>query len=81
MVPSRRSATVTIEAGGKMLMETADAVVGDPTNPMSQDQAIAKFRRYVTPSLGATRTKLLVDFLINGNLTMPAQQCFALAAG
>lgn len=81
--PARRtrSATATVEIGGKKLAEDAENVIGDPANPMSKDQATAKFLRYVEPSLGPARTKLLVDFFIDGNLTVPARQCFALARG
>ncbi len=75
----KRNATVTIEVDGKRLAEDAENVVGDPANPMSKDRAIGKFRRYVEPSLGLARTKLLVDFFIDGNLTVPARKCFALA--
>lgn len=77
----KRSATVTIEIDSTTLSEDADTVVGDPANPMSQDQALAKFRRYVEPSLGAARTQRLADFFIDGGLTSPAKQCFTLAAG
>jgi 2-methylcitrate dehydratase PrpD len=75
----KRSATVTIEFDGRRLTEDAENVVGDPANPMAQNQAIGKFLRYVEPSLGPARTKLLVDLFIDGNLTVPARQCFALA--
>jgi len=77
----KRSATVTIEVSGNTLVEHAENVVGDPANPMNKDQAAAKFRRYVESSLGPAPTKLLVDFFIDGNLTVPARQCFALAGG
>jgi 2-methylcitrate dehydratase PrpD len=72
----KRSATVTIGVSGNTLVEHAENVVGDPANPMNKDQAVAKFRRY-----GPAPTKLLVDFFIDGNLTVPARQCFALAGG
>lgn len=75
----KRSAIVTIEVNGKSLAEEAETVIGDPANPMSKDQAVVKFRRYVEPSLGSGRTELLVDFFMDGNLTVPARQCFALA--
>jgi 2-methylcitrate dehydratase PrpD len=79
--PARRvrSATVTIDVGGTSLVEDSENVVGDPTNPMTKELAVGKFRRYAEPSLGAARTKLLIDFFIDGNLTLPARHCFALA--
>jgi 2-methylcitrate dehydratase PrpD len=78
--PSRRqrNATVTIEMSDKTLSDDAESVVGDPANPMSKDQAVAKFRRYVEPSLGAQRTTLLVDLFLDGNLSLSARQCLAL---
>ncbi len=75
----QRSATVTIEMDGKNLAEDADNVVGDPANPMTRDQAIRKFCRYVEPSLGSVHAKRLADFFIGGSLSLSAQQCFALA--
>jgi 2-methylcitrate dehydratase PrpD len=80
-VRRERSATVTIEVGGRSLTQAVESIVGDPANPMTKDQAIGKFRRYAERSLGSARTKLLVDFFIEGNLTVPARQCFALAGG
>ena len=76
---SRRSATVTLDLGGAMLTENVDAVVGDPATPMSEDQAIAKFHRYAEPTLGTSRAKRCVDFIIHGNLAAPARNCCALA--
>jgi 2-methylcitrate dehydratase PrpD len=77
----KRSATVTIEVDGRSLAADAESVVGDPANPMSREHVIDKFRRYAEPSLGPPRTKLLVDFCLDGNLGAPARQCFALAGG
>jgi len=76
---TRRSATVTLDLGGTMLTESVEDVVGDPANPMSEDQAVAKFHRYAEPTLGASRTKRCVELLTRGNLAAPARDCFALA--
>lgn len=76
---TRRSATVTLDLGGTMLREDVDDVVGDPANPMREDQAVAKFHRYAEPSLGAARTKRCVEFVMRGNLAAPARDCLALA--
>jgi 2-methylcitrate dehydratase PrpD len=76
---ARRSATVTLDLGGTMLTESVENVVGDPANPMSEDQVVAKFHRYAEPTLGASRTKRCVELLTRGNLAAPARDCFALA--
>jgi 2-methylcitrate dehydratase PrpD len=74
----RRSAKVTIEMDGKSLAEDVDDIAGDPANPMTRDQVIDKFRRYVEPTMGS-RAELFVEFLLDGNATVPARHCFALA--
>jgi 2-methylcitrate dehydratase PrpD len=75
----RRSATVTIDLAGRSLTEHAETVAGDPANPMTRDQVVAKFCRYVAPTLGARRAELLVEFFIDGNSNVPARECFTLA--
>lgn len=76
---TRRSATVTLDLGGSLITESVDDVVGDPANPMSEDQAVAKFHRYAEPTLGASRAKRCVAFVMRSNLAAPARDYFALA--
>jgi 2-methylcitrate dehydratase PrpD len=76
---TRRSATVTLDLRGTVLTESVDDVIGDPANPMSEDQAVTKFHRYAEPSLGASRAKRCVELIMRGNRAAPARDCFALA--
>ncbi|MGH8765015.1 MAG: MmgE/PrpD family protein, partial [Burkholderiales bacterium] len=41
-----RGATLTIEVDGEALSHTVDRVTGDPSLPMTREQALAKFFRY-----------------------------------
>ncbi len=74
----RRGSTLGIDIGDECLTESVDEVAGDPAKPMTQDEAIAKFHRYVEPVLGRSRTQALVTFLLEGDATEPARRCFAL---
>ena len=48
----RRSARLTIGTGQERMSEKADAVPGDAARPLGGEAVIAKFRRYVGPTLG-----------------------------
>ena len=72
----RRGAQVTIEVGGQSLAENVDAVAGDPAMPMTREQVVDKFRRYVAPLLGARDTEALIRFFLDGNPDQPARACF-----
>jgi len=48
----RRGAQLTIDIGGESLTESVDDIAGDPAMPMTRDQVVAKFHRYVEPMLG-----------------------------
>jgi 2-methylcitrate dehydratase PrpD len=72
----RRGARVIIDIAGQSLAESVDDIAGDPAIPMSQDQVVAKFRRYVEPILGETDAGSLVRFFLEGNPDQPARACF-----
>jgi 2-methylcitrate dehydratase PrpD len=72
----RRGAKLTIDIGGKSLAESVDDVAGDPAMPMTKDQTVAKFRRYVAPILGEGDTGSLVRFLLEADHDQPARKCF-----
>jgi 2-methylcitrate dehydratase PrpD len=72
----RRGAQLTIDIGAKSFTESVDDVAGDPAMPMTIDQVVAKFRRYVEPILGERDAGSLVRFFLEGDATQPARKCF-----
>lgn len=76
---TRRGAKLTIEVDGARLSESVETVAGDPERPMTRDEVVAKFHRYVAPVLGVDRTELLVEFILDGDPEAPARKCFELA--
>jgi 2-methylcitrate dehydratase PrpD len=74
----RRGAQVTIEIGGENVTESVDDVGGDPAMPMTKDQVVGKFRRYVEPILGESDTGSLERFFLEGDAAKPACTCFTL---
>jgi 2-methylcitrate dehydratase PrpD len=76
----RRGAQLTIDCGGKSLTESVDDVAGDPAMPMSKDQVVGKFRRYVEPILGESYAESLVRFFLEGDAAQPARKCFTFGA-
>jgi 2-methylcitrate dehydratase PrpD len=72
----RRGARVIIDIGGKSLAESVDDIAGDPAMPMTKDQIVAKFRRYVEPMLGERDAGSLVRFFLEGDPDQPARKCF-----
>jgi 2-methylcitrate dehydratase PrpD len=73
---TRRSATLTIDVAGTLLSESVDVVAGDASRPMTQDQVVDKFTRYVEPSLGRRGVDALVSFCLEGGRAEPARRCF-----
>jgi len=73
----QRGATLMIEIADTRLSETVDAVAGDPTMPMTNDDVINKFHRYAGPIVGRSQAEALVAFCLEGNPALPARQCFA----
>jgi 2-methylcitrate dehydratase PrpD len=72
----RRGAQLTIDIGGMSFTESVDDIAGDPATPMTKDQVVAKFRRYVGPILGERDAGSLVRFLLEGDPDQPARKCF-----
>jgi 2-methylcitrate dehydratase PrpD len=72
----RRGAGLTIDIGGKSLTERVEVVAGDPAMPMTKDQVVGKFRRYVEPMLGKEDVGSLVRFFLEGDSAQPARTCF-----
>ena len=76
----RRGANLTIDFGKIQLVESAENIVGDPARPITKDDVIRKFHRYVEPNLGRNRAQALVDFFIDGDGKQAAYKCFELAS-
>ena len=74
----RRGAQLTIVIGGQSLTESVDDVAGDPAMPMTRDQVVGKFRRYVEPMLGEPDAEALIRFFLDGDPAQPARACFTL---
>jgi 2-methylcitrate dehydratase PrpD len=68
---TRRGARLDIVCGNTTLSETVDSVTGDPERPMTRDEAVEKFLRYVSPSLGEPMTKALAIFIVEGDAAEP----------
>jgi 2-methylcitrate dehydratase PrpD len=61
----RRGARVTVTlAGGATFSETARGVAGDPDQPMSEAEAIGKFRRLAGPALGEAGAEAAIAALM-----------------
>jgi hypothetical protein len=67
---------LTIDVAGTLLSESVDVVAGDASRPMTQDQVVDKFTRYVEPSLGRRGVDALVSFCLEGGRAEPARRCF-----
>jgi 2-methylcitrate dehydratase PrpD len=72
----RRGAKLTIDIGGTSLAESVDDIAGDPAMPMTKDQVVGKFRRYIEPILGEKDAGSLVRFFLEGDAAQPARKCF-----
>jgi len=75
----RRGAQLTIDMGGDSFIESVDDIAGDPAMPMTKDQVVGKFRRYVEPILDERHAGSLVQFFLEGDPAQPARTCFALS--
>ncbi len=73
----RRGAELAISVRGQRLSERVDEVAGDPTRPMTRDEAVSKFRRYVAPSLGERQADALAAFFLDGDARASARRCFS----
>jgi 2-methylcitrate dehydratase PrpD len=75
----RRGARVTIAMRGNSFTESVDDVAGDPALPMTRDQVVGKFHRYVEPILGERGAASLVRFLLEGDCAQSARTCFTVS--
>lgn len=68
---TQRGAELTIDVGGQRSTEAVNGVAGDPASPMTQDDVVAKFHRYVDMSLGRDGAQTLVRFCLEGKASDP----------
>jgi len=63
----RRAAQLTLEMSDGTLSARAEPVLGDPESPMSETEAVAKFRAFAGTSLGEAACKTLVEQVLLGS--------------
>jgi hypothetical protein len=73
---ARRGAYVTLTVDGQDLTENVDDIIGDPSLPMTQDQVVAKFHRYLDPIIGASHASDLMQLLLQGSSALEVRACF-----
>lgn len=64
---ARRAAQLTLEMSDGTLSARAEPVLGDPESPMSETEAVAKFRAFAGASLGDNAAKALVEAVLLGS--------------
>lgn len=62
----RRAAELTLELSDGTLSARAEPVLGDPEAPMSETEAVAKFRSFAGTSLNEVQTRALVEAILLG---------------
>ncbi len=67
---------MTLTVAGRDLTESVDAITGDPSLPMTQDEAVAKFHRYLDPIIGASHASDLVQLFLQGSAAQDVRACF-----
>lgn len=73
---TRRGARLTLTVAGQDHTESVDDIAGDPSLPMTRDQTVAKFHRYVDAAIGAARAHDLVQLLLQGDKADGLRACF-----
>ncbi|MGN6461312.1 MAG: MmgE/PrpD family protein [Pseudolabrys sp.] len=73
---TRRGARVTLTVAGRDYTESVDDVAGDPSLPMTREETVAKFHRYLDPIIGAARARDLVQLLLQGDDARDVRACF-----
>lgn len=63
--------------GSTLAQLSVDKPRGAPTRPLSPDDVVAKFQRLAEPVLGAPRTALAIDTLLNGPWHQPVRDWLA----
>ena len=63
-----RGAILIVRAGEHSRSYRVESVTGDIDRPMSTGQVVAKARDYMTPVIGAERSRQIIDAILNGGL-------------
>ena len=63
-----RGAVLRLRADGRSQSYRVQSISGDIDRPMSAGQVIAKAREYMTPVIGAERSRRIIDAILNGDL-------------
>ena len=63
-----RGAILRVRAGEDSRSYRVEAITGDIDRPMSTGQVIAKAREYMTPVIGAEKSRRIIDAVLNGSL-------------
>lgn len=63
-----RGAVLHVRAGDGLQNYRVESITGDIDRPMSTGQVIAKAREYMTPVIGAQRSRQIIDAALNGSL-------------
>jgi 2-methylcitrate dehydratase PrpD len=71
-----RGACVTLTVAGRDLTESVDDIIGDPSLPMTQDEVVAKFHRYLDPVIGASHASDLMQLFLQGSSAEDVRACF-----
>ena len=63
-----RGAVLRLRTGGRSQSYRVESITGDIDRPMSAGEVIAKARGYMTPVIGAERSRRIIDAILNGDL-------------
>ncbi len=66
-----RGAVLRLRAGGRSQSYRVESISGDIDRPMSAGQVIAKAREYMTPVIGAERSRRIIDAILNASPDEP----------
>ena len=77
---SGRGARLSIGVGDETVVEDVSVVAGDPAQPMTRGETVAKFLRYAQPTLTAAQAADVVERLLDGAPEQPVAQLFAAVA-
>ena len=66
-----RGAVLRLRAVGRSLSYRVESISGDIDRPMSAGQVIAKAREYMTPVIGAERSRRIIDAILNASPDEP----------
>lgn len=63
-----RGAVLHVRSGAHSQTYRVESVTGDIDRPMSTGQVVAKAREYMTPVVGAEKSRRIIDAILNGTL-------------